>query len=215
MRLYGLYAITPETPDTDDLCRQVEAVLSGGATAIQYRQKGLAPDIGLDQARRLQALCVRFDRPLIINDSIGLMEAVGAAGVHLGREDGDPVRARARIGPDRLLGVSCYDQFELALAARGIADHVAFGSVFSSPTKPLAVRAPLALLGRARAEGLNTIAIGGIDADNAASVFAAGADAVAVISAVFGTPDPAAAAARIAALAPLDRPQGPDGTGRG
>ena len=201
-RLTGLYAITPETADTETLCLQVQAVLSGGARAIQYRQKDLPPALALDQARRLQTLCARFGRPLIINDSIELMEAVGAAGVHLGREDGDPALARARVGSQALIGVSCYDRYELALAARDIADYVAFGSVFASPTKPLAVRAPLSLFTQARADGIASVAIGGIDATNAAAVFAAGADAVAVITAVFAAPDPAAAAAQIAGLAP-------------
>ena len=120
--------------------------------------------------------------------------------MHIGRDDGDPTEIRARLGAHRLLGVSCYDSLERALALRGIADHVAFGSVFASSTKPGAVRAPLSLFGEARREGLRTVAIGGIEASNAHLVLDAGADAIAVISDLFGGDDPRAAAERLAAV---------------
>ncbi len=197
MKLRGLYAITPETPDTEWLKRTVADALRGGAAAIQYRQKGLSREHAEAQARTLQALCHASGRPLIINDSIDLMLAIDADGVHLGRDDGDPFAARERIGTGKLLGVSCYDDFERAFRYREVADHVAFGAVFASPTKPGAVRAPLELFGRARALGLNTVAIGGITAANARQVVDAGADAVAVISAVFAAPDVASAAAEV------------------
>ncbi|MFT3802238.1 MAG: thiamine phosphate synthase [Burkholderiaceae bacterium] len=195
MKLRGLYAITPETPDTEWLARTVAEALRGGAAAIQYRQKGLPREQAEAQARALQALCRAAGRPLIINDSIELMLAIDADGLHLGRDDGDPFAARERIGAGKLLGVSCYDDFDRAYRYREVADQIAFGSVFASPTKPDAVRAPLELFGRARALGLNTVAIGGITAANARQVIDAGADAVAVISAVFDAPDVAAAAA--------------------
>lgn len=199
-KLTGLYALTPEMSDTDQLCRLVEQALLGGAMAIQYRQKLQSPAQAERQGRALQALCARFERPLIVNDSVELALAIDAQGVHLGRDDEAPALARRRLGPDRLIGVSCYDRFDLAEAAAGIADHVAFGSVFASPTKPAAVRAPLDLFRRAKAAGMNTVAIGGIEAGNAAQVVAAGADAIAVISGVFGAPDPRAAAAELEAL---------------
>jgi thiamine-phosphate pyrophosphorylase len=197
-RITGLYAITPVTEDADRLCSDVQAALEGGAQAIQYRFKNLAFETAVRIGQSLRALTHARDRILIINDSVEVMLAVQADGVHLGREDADPGQVRARIGANRLIGVSCYNEFDRALAARTHADYVAFGSVFASTVKPDAVRAPLDLFGRARAQGLNTVAIGGIDATNAAQVIAAGADAVAVITAVFGRPDVREAARQIA-----------------
>jgi thiamine-phosphate pyrophosphorylase len=118
----------------------------------------------------------------------------------VGRHDGDPAAIRARIGPDRVLGVSCYDDLARARSMLGVADHVGFGSVFASPTKPQAVRAPLALFGQARAMGLPAVAIGGIDRSNARLPIEAGADAVAVISDVFTAPDPARAARELRSI---------------
>lgn len=200
MKIRGLYVVTPDCGDTGRLAALVEAALAGGAAAVQYRHKHAAPALALEQARAVAALCARHHRPLVVNDSVELMLACGADGVHLGRDDGDPREARARIGASRYLGVSCYDDFDRAQALSAVADQVAFGSVFLSRVKPGAVRAPLSLFARARDAGLSAVAIGGIDADNAAQVIRAGAEAVAVISAVFDAPDPQAAAARIAAL---------------
>ncbi len=199
-RLRGLYAITPETPDTELLARKVEAALAGGAAAVQYRYKALDAGLALTQARRLAALCARAGVPFIVNDSLEIAAAVGA-GVHLGREDEDPRSAR-KLLPRALIGVSCYDQPERARAAAADgADYVAIGSVFASPTKPDAVRAPLELIAAARAaSGLPVVAIGGITAATAPQVVAAGADMVAVISAVFDAPDVAAAARDFARL---------------
>jgi len=134
-----------------------------------------------------------------VNDDVDLALAIDAAGVHIGRGDGDPVTVRARLGPDRLLGVSCYDDAERARSMLGIADHIGFGSVFASPTKPQAVRAPMSLFGVARALGLPAVAIGGIDRTNAHLPIEAGAHAVAVISDLFATPDPSASARLIRA----------------
>jgi thiamine-phosphate pyrophosphorylase len=120
---------------------------------------------------------------------------VGADGVHIGEDDGDIAAARWRLGPDRILGVSCYDDFaraETAVAAG--ADYVAFGSFFASTVKPAARRADVRLLERARSLGVPVVAIGGITSENASELFAAGADAVAVISDVFDARDVAAAA---------------------
>jgi thiamine-phosphate pyrophosphorylase len=187
----GLYAITPEEPDTDRLLCLVRAALAGGAAAIQYRSKDAPRALRRRQARALVELCREYDAPLIVNDDVDLADEADADGAHLGAEDGDLLAARRRLGPDKLLGASCYDRMDLALAAKQAgADHVAFGSVFASPTKPGAVRAPLALFAQARrAVGLPLVAIGGITPENAHQVIAAGADALAVISAVFAAPD--------------------------
>lgn len=203
----GLYAVTPDCDDDDWLAAAVTAAVRGGASAVQYRHKQADAAQRLRQARRLAQACRAQGVPLIVNDSAEVALEVAAHGVHLGRDDGDPAAARALLGADGLIGVSCYDEFERALRWRGVADYVAFGAVFVSSVKPGAVRAPLALFERARQEGFGggstsrsggsrsggsqpgsprLVAIGGIDATNAAQVAAAGADAIAVISAVFG-----------------------------
>ena len=120
--------------------------------------------------------------------------------MHIGADDGDPVAVRAALGPGKIMGVSCYNRLELAERFAGVADYVAFGSVFASSTKPAAVRAGLQLFGAARERGWRTVAIGGIGAGNAGSVIAAGADAVAVISAVFESEDIVASARQLSDL---------------
>jgi thiamine-phosphate pyrophosphorylase len=198
--LRGLYAITPDDTDPARMTGLVARVLEGGVDALQFRVKGGAPDERESLARAVKALTDAAGVPLIVNDDVALALAIDAAGVHIGRDDGDPVAVRARIGPGRLLGVSCYDDLARARTMIGIADHVGFGSVFASPTKPQAVRAPLALFGEARRMGLASVAIGGIDLHNAALPIEAGADAVAVISGLFGAADPARAARELRAI---------------
>ena len=192
--LRGLYAITPDDTDADRLAARVARVLEGGIDALQFRVKSGSPAWREALARRIKALTDAAAVPLIVNDDVSLALAIDAAGVHIGRDDGDPREVRARLGPDRLLGVSCYDDLDRAGSMVGIADHVGFGSVFASPTKPQAVRAPLACFAGARTMGLGTVAIGGIDRGNAHLPIEAGADAVAVITDLFGAPDPAVAA---------------------
>lgn len=205
----GLYAITPDEPDTDRLLVLVRAALAGGAAAVQYRSKNAPAALRREQARALAELCRAHRAPLIVNDDVRLAREAGADGAHLGAEDGDLAEARRQLGPGRLLGASCYNRLDLAIAAKAAgADYVAFGSVFDSPTKPAAVRAPLALFAEARgAVGLPLVAIGGITPENAAAVIAAGADAIAVISAVFDAPDVAARATAFKLL--FDRPPKP------
>jgi thiamine-phosphate pyrophosphorylase len=205
MTLRGLYAITPDTADSDALLRSVRALLQGRPAALQYRNKLAGTAQRRAEAGALADLCRRHGVPLIVNDDVELALEVDAAGAHLGRDDGALPAARARLGP-RLLGASCYDSLERARSAvvQG-ADYVAFGSVFASPTMPAAVRAPLALFAAARGLGVPRVAIGGITLDNAPALIAAGADCVAVISALFDAPDAAAAARAFAQL--FDRQQ--------
>ena len=194
-RLTGLYAVTPDLADTDDLVARVAAALAGGACAIQYRNKAAELALRHAQASALARVHVTRGGLYIINDDVELAAAVGADGVHIGEDDGDVAAVRARLGTDRILGVSCYDDFaraETAVAAG--ADYVAFGSFFASTVKPAARRADVRLLARARSLGVPVVAIGGITAENAFELFAAGADAVAVISDIFGARDVAAAA---------------------
>jgi thiamine-phosphate pyrophosphorylase len=182
MKLRGLYAITPQAGDLE---RKVRLALEGGVALLQYRSK--------ERDRAQAAAIVRIARdygvPVIINDHVELALELDAAGAHLGREDGDLRAARQRLGA-RLLGASCYHQLERARhAVQAGADYVAFGSVFASPTKPQAVRAPLTLFRDARTLGVPLAAIGGITLQNAPQLIAAGADLLAVISDLFDAPD--------------------------
>src|SRR5690349_2880365 len=190
-RVRGLYALTPDISDTDRLVQLVGEAISGGARMVQYRNKSARSELRLQQARRLITLCGARGVPLIINDDIELAAATAADGVHLGREDASLDEARAALGDAALVGVSCYNELAMALAAEQAgASYVAFGSFFQSSVKPAAVHAPIELLRRARASlALPIVAIGGITSQNAQSLIAAGADAVAVISALFNAPD--------------------------
>lgn len=196
MMIAGLYAITPDLADTDDLLQRVRAALTGGARVLQYRNKTASAALRREQAQALQQLCTEFHIPLLINDHLDLALAVDAAGLHLGGDDGDIAAARAQLGPHKLLGASCYDRIELAQKAVAAgADHIAFGSFFASSIKPDAVRPPLDLISRAKKQfRLPVVAIGGITPQNAPQLIAAGVDAVAVISAVYTAADVAAAA---------------------
>lgn len=198
----GLYAVTPELDDTGLLLAKVRAALEGGARLVQYRNKRAGGRRFREQASALKLLCTEFGRPLIVNDRLDVALEVDADGAHLGANNGSLTQARRRLGPQRLLGASCYDslqQAQLALACG--ADHVAFGSFFPSTVKPDAVAAPLTLLTRARqALDAPIVAIGGISPANAGCLIEAGADAIAVISALFDAPDVRAAATGFAQL---------------
>jgi thiamine-phosphate pyrophosphorylase len=190
----GLYAITPDVADTALLLAKVETVLAAGARLLQYRNKSADQVKRGEQARALRAVCRRHAATLIINDDVTLARAIDADGVHVGADDPAFALAREQLGSEKIIGVSCYDDLQRARAAatQG-ADYVAFGSFFASAVKPGAVRAPLSVLPAARALGVPVVAIGGITLDNAGGLIAAGADAVAVISALFAAPDPAGA----------------------
>lgn len=203
-RLAGLYALTPDLDATAALAAKVAAAVAGGASAIQYRNKSASPALRCEQARALARLCAAHGALFIVNDDVDIARDVDADGVHIGEDDGGVARARSALGPDRLIGVSCYGEWERAQAAiEAGADYVAFGSFFPSATKPAARRADLALLARAALLPVPVVAIGGISAANAATLIDAGAAAVAVIGDVFGhdgLPAIERAAAAIAAL---------------
>jgi thiamine-phosphate pyrophosphorylase len=187
MKLRGLYAITPDAPDAVD---KVRRALEGGIALLQYRRK----QGDIHEAREIVSLARRYRVPVIVNDSVDLALEIGADGAHLGREDGDLGTARKRL-MGKVLGASCYNDAELAYKAIAAgADYVAFGSVFASPTKPAAVRAPLSLF----QSDMNVplCAIGGITLENAPQVIAAGADLLAVVTDLFDAPDIAARAAQ-------------------
>ena len=190
-RLFGLYAVTPDDDDTGRLSARVKAALVGGAALVQYRNKRAPAALRREQGGALLALCRQHHAPLIINDHLDLALELDADGVHLGGDDGSVSKARAMLGPHKLIGASCYNVMQKALAAeREGADYIAFGSFFVSGVKPGAVHAPLDLLAEAkRRVSLPIVAIGGITLANAPQLIAAGADMVAVISALFDATD--------------------------
>jgi thiamine-phosphate pyrophosphorylase len=193
MKLRGLYAITPEGAELES---KVRRALEGGIALLQYRRKRTS----VSEAQRIVQLAREYRVPVIINDDAALAVEVGAHGAHLGRDDGDLGEARKRLA-GKVLGASCYNKLALAKAAiaAGV-DYVAFGSVYPSPTKPDAVRAPLSLFGEAKRLGVPLAAIGGITLENAPPVLEAGADLLAVISDLFDAPDIAGRARQYARL---------------
>lgn len=198
-RVRGLYAVTPDDLDDALLEQRCAAVLAGGARLLQYRDKSAAPEERTRRAALLRRLTRAHGALLIVNDDAALAAACGADGVHLGRDDGAPAEVRARW-PGLLVGVSCYADLDRAcLACAAGADYLAFGAVAPSTTKPGAVAAPWSLFSAARPLDLPLVAIGGITLDNAGALRAAGADALAVIGALFDHQDPAAQARAFAA----------------
>ena len=192
----GLYALTPDLLDSDELVERVGAAVAGGASAIQYRNKLASPPLQRAQALVLRDLCAGANAIFIVNDDVDLAYAVDADGVHLGREDSPIAHARRRLGRTAIIGASCYDSLERAKEAVAAgADYIAFGSFFPSLVKPDAVRAEPSLLTAAKSRwNVAVVAVGGITAAAAPSLIDAGADALAVISAVFDAADVTAAA---------------------
>lgn len=192
----GLYAITPDYADTADLLRRAGLALAGGARVLQYRNKSATAALRLAQASALRELTREFAVPFIVNDDVHLAAQVDADGVHLGATDNGLIAARAVLGKRKIIGISCYNRLSLARDAVGAgADYVAFGAFYSSSVKPDAAVADVELLRRARAEfAVPLVAIGGIAVQNGASLVNAGADALAVISALFDAADIQAAA---------------------
>lgn len=182
----GLYAITQtDGKSIDQVVAEVEAALRGGAAVIQYRDKN--PIDAPTLARRLVAVCHAHQVPLLINDSAELALAVSADGVHLGKDDGNIAEARRLLGPDAIIGVSCYNDLDRAVAAVAAgANYVAFGRFFPSGSKPLAAPATIDTLIRAKQSiRAPIVAIGGIVPENGGQLLAAGADVLAVIGGVF------------------------------
>lgn len=199
--LHGLYVITDSRLiPPSRMTEFVGAAIRGGARMVQYRDKGSDGRRRRAEAEELKALCGRHGVTFIVNDDIELAAEIGASGVHLGEEDPTLERARARLGPRAIIGVSCYNDLQRARQAETHgADYVAFGALYPSSTKPNARRAPLTLLGEAkRCLGIPVCAIGGIRPRNAGEIVHAGADMLAVIDAVFGAHDVEAAAREIA-----------------
>ena len=187
----GLYAVTPESVDRAQLLAFAKQALAGGAVLLQYRDKGADSAERLARAAELRQLCSAAGVPLIVNDAVDLALAVGADGVDQGADDGDPAAARSRLGDGAIVGVSCYaslERAERALAAG--ADYLAFGAAFASPTKPAAVPVSLPTIAEAcRRFPARVAVIGGITAENAVPLVAAGVSLLAVITDLCAAPD--------------------------
>ena len=189
----GVYLITPDEPGTARLLARTAPLLAAGATWLQYRNKTASDALRREQATALQALCAAHGVPLIVNDDPELAQAIGAAGVHLGGTDGDIGAARSLLGPDAIIGASCYDQ--LANAERAVAagaSYVAFGAFFPTTTKVTSSRAHPDLLRQSAALGVPRVAIGGLSPDNVGPIIDAGADLLAVVSGIYAAQDPVA-----------------------
>jgi thiamine-phosphate pyrophosphorylase len=197
----GLYVITRDLEsDRSTLIGEVRSALLGGAGVVQYRAKdGRSTSV---EALSLLEVCRDLDVPLIINDDVALAVEIGADGVHLGRDDGGLASAREALGPQAIIGVSCYDDLTRAMdAQKAGASYVAFGRFFPSLTKPSAPCASLDTLRLARSQlDIPIVAIGGITLENGETLISAGADLLAVIEGVFGQKSPETAARGFRAL---------------
>ena len=191
-KLKGLYAITDEHLIAEThFIQMVELALQGGARIIQYRDKSDHRQKRLAQASALRAICDQYQATLIINDDIKLASTVNADGVHLGKDDSQITEARQVLGDNCIIGISCYNDIDLAInAEKNSADYVAFGAMFSSPTKPEAVTADLEIISAAKQQlSIPVCVIGGITGNNIHQVIEHGADMTAVISSLFSTDD--------------------------
>jgi len=203
-----LYLISPPAIDAGFADRLAAALGAGPVAAFQLRLKGISDHEIAALAPPLQKICADHDVAFIVNDSIGLAKRLGADGVHLGQEDGTVADARAALGRDAQIGVTCHDSRHLAMeAAEQGADYVAFGAFFPTATKETKHVADPALLGWWRTiTGIPCVAIGGITAENAKPLIEAGADFLAVSGAVWNDPEGEAAAVR--KFAALFQPNG-------
>jgi thiamine-phosphate pyrophosphorylase len=201
--MHGIYAITdPALLPGDKLDQYVEAALQAGVCMLQYRNKTTDHRLRYDEATRLQTLCQSYNIPLLINDDIDLCIKIGAAGIHLGQKDCALGEARRLLGDTAIIGITCHSDIDAALRAETEgASYVAFGRFFPSRTKPDAAWAAPEVLSAAKAQlQIPLVAIGGVNAENGASLIAAGADMLAVVDYLFSTP---AVASRARALCEL------------
>lgn len=200
---YRLYIITDRTwLDGRTLEEDTERALRGGATLVQIREKGVDEETYIARARSLKAVCDRYSVPLIINDNAAVAAAVGAAGVHLGASDGSIREARALLGPGAVIGATA-KTVEAALAAQAAgADYLGCGAVFGTTTKADAKTiTPEQFRAVAAAVSIPVVAIGGVDAGNAAALAGCGAAGLCAISSVYGRQDIEQAARALRAAA--------------
>lgn len=200
--LAGLYLVTPDWDDTEQLIKVTEQALLGGAAIVQYRHKFANAALRHEQASALLALCRRFNTPFIINDHVALCLTLDADGVHVGGTDVSVAEARAIVGSEKIVGASCYGDLQLAhVAFDAGASYVAFGGFYPSRVKKYPVTTPFDIVSTACAAiALPNVVIGGMTAENCQPLISAGAHMVAAISSVYLAADPQAAAREFASL---------------
>ncbi|BAF61223.1 thiamine phosphate synthase [Candidatus Vesicomyidisocius calyptogenae] len=184
-KISHIYAITPDVSLNSILIRWV--INKHHISILQYRHKTNNNNMKLKEAYVLRQLCLVHNTLFIINDDINLTEKVHADGVHLGKDDGSIQQARQQLGIDSIIGISCYNDINLAFQAQKQgANYVTFGALFDSKTKPNAPHCPLNVITKAKQIlHIPIVGIGGIDLYNQQQAFDAGCDAVAMINALF------------------------------
>lgn len=198
----GLYLVTPDWDDTDQLVAASAQAIAGGATLLQYRHKTASDTLRAEQATALLALCRQSNVPLIINDHIDLCERLDADGVHVGGTDASVAEVRARLGKKPLVGASCYGDLQLARdAAAAGASYIAFGGFYPSRVKKYEVKTSPDIITQALSElDLPVCVIGGMTVENSRPLVQLGAHMVAAISSVYSADHHRSAASAFASL---------------
>lgn len=191
-----LYAVTDRSwLGEKTLFQQVEEALQGGVTMLQLREKDLDEKSFMEEAAAVKELCARYQVPFLIDDNVPLALRCGADGVHVGQSDMEAGEVRARIGPDKILGVSAQTVSQAVLAQEAGADYLGVGAVFSTSTKLDADTVSLETLREiCTAVKIPVVAIGGINEANLPELTGSGINGVAVVSAIFAAPSPGDAA---------------------
>ena len=198
-----LYAVTDRAwVGRQTLSEQIEDALRGGVTLVQLREKNLAKEEFVAEAKAVLALCRQYGVPLIINDRLDVALESGADGVHVGIEDAPVSEIRRQAGPDFIIGATAKTVAQARAAQTAGADYLGVGAVFPSPTKRNAIRITAeALREICSSVSIPAVAIGGISAENAPSLKGCGMAGIAVVSAIFGASDIQQAAAGLRTLA--------------
>ncbi|MET3107533.1 thiamine-phosphate pyrophosphorylase [Oxalobacteraceae bacterium GrIS 2.11] len=201
-KLSGLYLVTPDWDDTEKLIASSELALQGGARILQYRHKTADAALRAQQAGALKQLCARYQCLFIINDHVDLCLDLDADGIHVGGTDASVAQVRSLVGPDKIVGASCYGDLQLAHTAhRQGASYVAFGGFYASRVKKYPVTTPFTIVSQSKQEiALPSVVIGGMTAENCQPLIAAGADMVAAISSVYLAEDVKQAAQQFVTL---------------
>lgn len=203
--MQGLYLVTPNWDDTMQLLKVSEQALQaapGAIAALQYRHKHASAELRMEQATALQALCRRYRVPFIVNDHVDLCLILDADGVHLGGTDAALPQVRSLLGPDKIIGASCYGELQRAIDAQAAgASYVAFGGFYPSLVKQYAVTTQPSILDAAsEVIRIPLCVIGGMTPHNAQPLVARGAHMVAAVSSVYSAPDPATVVRQFAGL---------------